>query len=343
MTTGFYADVAVLIVGFRNPSDVVACLHALSQAASEPSFDVFICENGGALWYNRLLGALVEEPGPCCEADGWVMPSIAANSLTEARRLRLRGRSSNVFVGCASRNLGYAGGINAWLRELQEVPGWKGVWILNPDTEPEPLALAALVERANKSRKGMIGSTILDVDKHDEVHCRGGLHWQRLTARTTVIGYGEQRNALHNLSAIEAALDSPSGASTYVTRPCFEKIGLMDESYFLFFEDLDWGVRAKVCGLGYASESIVWHKRGTTTGSAKALDAVPRLSVYLQHRNGIIFVRRHCPWILPIRIFVSCLYAVEFLLASAPVNSLAAIRGLLAGLNGEVGEPSRYL
>ena len=70
MTTDFYADVAVLIVGFRNPSDVVACLHALSQTASEPSFDVFICENGGALWYNRLLGALVEDPGPCCEADG---------------------------------------------------------------------------------------------------------------------------------------------------------------------------------------------------------------------------------------------------------------------------------
>ena len=197
MTTDFYADVAVLIVGFRNPSDVVACLHALSQTASEPSFDVFICENGGPLWYNRLLGALVEDPGPCCEADGWVMPSIAANSLTEARRLRLRGRSSNVFVGCASRNLGYAGGINAWLRELQGVPRWKGVWILNPDTEPEPLALTALVERANKSRKGMIGSTILDVDKHDEVHCRGGLHWQKLTARTTVMGYGEQRSALH--------------------------------------------------------------------------------------------------------------------------------------------------
>ena len=54
--------------------------------------------------------------------------------------------------GCGSdappRTLGYAGGINAWLAPLLELGGWKGAWILNPDTTPEAHALAALVMRA---------------------------------------------------------------------------------------------------------------------------------------------------------------------------------------------------
>ena len=128
----------------------------------------------------------------------------------------------------------------------------------------------------------------------------------------------------------------------YVTRPCLEKIGPMDESYFLFFEDLDWGLRAKACGLGYASASIVRHQRGTTTGTAKSLATIPRLSVYLEHRNGIHFVCRHFPWTLPVRVTVSCLFAIRFLMHRAPKNFMAALKGLLAGLKGEVGRPAKY-
>ena len=81
-----------------------------------------------------------------------------------------------MWIGCATGNLGYAGGINAWLHQLQSLSDWKGVWVLNPDTEPEAYALAALVERAETGRKGMVSTTILDVERPDEVRYRGGLH-----------------------------------------------------------------------------------------------------------------------------------------------------------------------
>jgi GT2 family glycosyltransferase len=332
------ADVAVLIVGFRNPLDLTTCLTALSLATLEPAFDVFICENGGMHSYQTLLHKLLDAQGPCQLTDG---PKISSSGFTETQRLRFRTRPSNVWVGCASGNLGYAGGVNAWLYQLKSLSGWKGIWVLNPDTEPETYALAALVERAETGGKGMVGSTILDVGR-DEVRCRGGLHWQRFAARTIAIGLGEHLSAPHDLSAIEAAMDGPSGASMYVTRQCLEKVGPMDESYFLFFEDLDWGLRAKSCGLGYASASVVGHKRGTTTGSAKSLATMPRLSIYLEHRNGIHFTCKHFPWTLPIRIFISFLYAVRFLICGAPQNFSATLNGVLAGLRGEVGRPTKY-
>ena len=343
MITERIADVATVIVGFHNSADVVACLTALSDAVAEPSFDIFICENGGLNSYRQLLQELLAPQGPCQHANkSTISAAMNCGRFIDIQSLRLRKRRSNVWIGCATGNLGYAGGINAWLHQLQAVAGWKGVWVLNPDTEPEACALAALVERAETGRKGMVGSTILDVERPDEVRCRGGLHWQRLAARTIAIGLGEPLDAPYDLSAIEDAMDSPSGASMYVTRKCIEKIGPMSESYFLFFEDLDWGLRAKSFGLGYASKSIVWHKRGTTTGSAMTLAEMPRLSTYLEYRNGIHFVCRHFPLTLPLRVVVSFLYSVRFLIHRAPRNFIATLEGVFAGLRGEVGRPTKY-
>ncbi|WP_218578738.1 glycosyltransferase family 2 protein [Vineibacter terrae] len=339
MTADRIADVAVLIVGFRNPADILNCLTGLSKAAIAPGFDVFICENGGQTAYERLARDLIDR-GLCVAANDEPGPfDIGTSRLTDIEQLQLTARPSRVWIGCAAENLGYAGGINAWLAPLLKLSGWRGVWILNPDTKPEAHALTALVERAEAGGKGMVGSTIVDEDRPEHVRFRGGLRWQRLAPRSVPIGLGDHLGAPHDLLSIEDAMDSPSGASMYVTRACVEAIGLMDERYFLFFEDLDWGMRAKRFGLGYASASIVSHGRGTTTGSARTAAAIPKLTVYLQHRNGVHFVRRFFPWGLPARIAVSLLYAVRFLIRRAPGNFIAVIKGVLAGLKGEVGRP----
>lgn len=323
------AEVAVVIVGFRNPADIVDCLTAISSASLAPNFDVFICENGGPPFYRRLVEELAGSEALCTVVGDLPAPSLSTTRFVEVMRFRFRNRPSNIWVGCAADNLGYAGGINAWTQPLLKALDWKGLWILNPDTVPREDALAALVERAEVGGKGMVGSTILDLEEPVRVRFRGGLHWQRLASRGVSIGLNERLDAPHDLSEIEDAMDSPSGASMYVTRRCIETIGLMDESYFLFFEDLDWGVRAKPTGLGYASKSIVAHKRGTATGSARGLAAMPKLSVYLQQRNGIHFVRKHFPWSLPLQIVTSCLYAARFLRSGATSNLSLRSRGYL--------------
>jgi N-acetylglucosaminyl-diphospho-decaprenol L-rhamnosyltransferase len=339
MISSYVPEYAVLIVGFRNSLDICGCLAALSKASVETQFDVFICENGGGAAYRNLIRELACANGPC-GSDKQDNEDADRFGFPELKRLSLRGRQSSVWVGCASENLGYAGGINAWLRPLLRTAGWKGVWILNPDTEPYPDALKELVGRAVAGDKAMVGSTILDDDQADIVRFRGGLRWERFAARSVAIGLGDSLRASHDLAAIEASMDSPSGASMYVTRSCLEKIGLPDEKYFLFFEDLDWGLKAKSLGLGYASASIVAHKGGTTTGSSLRSGSLSRLSVYLQHRNAIHFVRKHFPLTLPLRVFVSLLYAFRFLLRQAPQNSLAALEGIFAGLKGETGRPA---
>jgi GT2 family glycosyltransferase len=334
------ATVAIVIVGFRNSADIKRCLHAVRRTAGAPSFDVFICENGGTASYHSLVTDLLAADGPCMAPRQGGCGAWETSRLGQVERLELRTRRATVWVGCAADNLGYAGGINAWLSQLLEVRDWTGVWILNPDTEPAPSALAALIRYADITGKGMIGSTILDAGQTDRVRIRGGIHWQRLLGRCVSLGRDDPMQAVHDLKTIESTMDSPSGCSMYITRQCIERIGLMDERYFLFFEDLDWGMRAKPCGLGYASDSHVEHQRGTTTGSARTLSAIPKLSVYLEHRNSVHFVRRYFAWSLPIRIAASLLYSFRFLIAGAPHNCAAALQGLAAGLKGEVGRPT---
>ncbi|MCW2283323.1 GT2 family glycosyltransferase [Rhodoblastus acidophilus] len=329
------ADTVVVIVGYNNCEDILQCLAALSRAATAPRFDVFICENGGRAAYERLVESLID--AELCRASVKV---DSAPPFVAAQRMALRGRSTTLLIGCANDNLGYAGGVNAWLRPLMRQEGWKGVWILNPDAEPAPDALGALVARAETGGKSMVGSTILENGDGERVRFRGGLQWRRLSARSVAIGLGERLDAPIDLAAIEQAMESPSGASMYVTRRCIEQIGLMDDSYFLFFEDLDWGARAKKLGLGYAPTSVVAHKRGTTTGSAGRSAALSRLAVYLQHRNAIHFARRHHPWSVPARIALSALFALRFLLHRAPGASAATLAGLAAGLRGETGAPA---
>jgi len=340
VTTKCIPPVAVIIVGFRNPSDIIDCLFALSNEAPDPSFDVLICENGGTLSFRRLVDELLSVEGPCEATDDPVCsPAVFCPRFSDIRRLQLRGRASVVWVACASENLGYAGGINVCLEALNTFSGWNGVWILNPDTQPQRGALAALLARAHAGNKGMVGSTILSPESVNKIHCRGGLHWQKWIPRTISLGHGDPINGPHHLAAIEAQMDCPSGASMYITRECLKRIGPMDESYFLFFEDLDWGLRAKPCGLGYASNSIVAHKRGTTTGSARQAAMIPQISVYLQHRNAIHFVRKHYPWTLPMCVFLLLLYAVQYWVRGARRNFRVALKGILAGLKGEIGRP----
>lgn len=333
--------VAILIVGFRNPQDVQACVSALAHSSADPLFDVFICENGGSQAFHEICDALLDPRGPCQALDNRLPDPVAPPSgrFVKLECLALKHRASRVWIGCASQNLGYAGGINAWIERLLPLSDFQGFWIVNPDAVPEPAALRALVERSLVGKKGMVGSTIVTPDRPEYVYCRAGHSWRKLRTSLALLGLGHPLSAPIDLPAIEASLDSISGASMYVTRACVQEIGLMDERFFLYYEDADWSARAKKHGLGYAPDSIVPHRGGTTIGSAQLHAQRSRLSAYLESRNHLHFVRKHWPGYYLMALSFGCLHAVLYLLGS-PTNAKAAVQGMLAAIKGETGQPA---
>jgi hypothetical protein len=331
------SEVPIIIVGFGHSEDILECLSGIGTQRRCPKFEVFICENGGPTAFDALEKALSEESGPCQGGVESLEP--ASNDFVRVRRLRLARGQTPITIGQARENFGFAGGANAWVRPLLAEPGWTAVWILNPDTCPEPDALAELVDYATKRGKGMVGSRLMIPGRSDIASSRG-LKWDRLRARLTGVDVFAPVSPDPDPENVERRMDSPTGASMYVTRDCIEQIGLMDESFFLYWEEVDWGVRAKVaCGIGYAHRSVVPHIGGTSTGGVGKRAKRSAAAVYLGNRNKLHFVRRHHPDWFAWTVVVSFLRTGEYLLVGSTRNFAAAIKGLIAGLRGEQGRP----
>jgi N-acetylglucosaminyl-diphospho-decaprenol L-rhamnosyltransferase len=332
--------IPIVIIGFRNASDVTECLSALARARRDPAFSIHICENGGRASYDALIRALSAPTGPC--AGPVVAAPDAGTAFETACRLKLAG-DIDVTIGLAHDNLGYAGGINACIEPLLRQPGWEGLWVLNPDTAPEPDALAELLAHARKFNKGMVGSRIMTPSEPDQVGSRG-LRWNLWQARTIGVDKHASAAVEPDRLDIEARIDSPHGASFYVTRGCIDRIGLMEEGYFLYFEDLEWGLRAKAaCGVGYAFRSVVPHLGGTTIGSGSGRKNRSELAVYLDYRNRLLFVRRNYPGWLPWSMLVDLAWSLEFVAIRSMRNFKAALAGWAAGVRGETGRPDALM
>ena len=98
------------------------------------------------------------------------------------------------------------------------------------------------------------------------------------------------------VSAAKLALDN--GAIPFVSdyssnKDVLEKVGLLDEKLFLYYEDTNWSIRVKQAGFKaiYNPKSIIWHKNaGSTKGSGSDIQ------IYYQTRNRIHFGLKHAPF-----------------------------------------------
>ena len=250
-----------MIVGYRNPGDIVRCLAALEKS-SYRDFQVVICENGGDAAFAALQSKF---------------PPI------------LRGGQVVTFLK-AARNRGYASGINIAMAYACNADAW---WILNPDTEPSAGAMAALVARIALGYDAVSGPIYFPTG---EIQCFGGV-WQSWRARAVVMGYREPSTTKLDVEFIERTQNFLSGGSMFVNWAFATAVGPMDERYFLYCEEIDWFLRAARCGirLGFAPDAVVIHYMGTTTGYAKSLKERSGRSVWLDERNKMLLTRRFFP------------------------------------------------
>lgn len=329
--------VATIIVGYKNANDIIECLAALDRQIFCGQNHIFIVENGGAAAYDQLVDRLDKLPYLRREAPAVISTRRGETSLHVQTTVFTTEKDNNlVHVALARENLGYGAGINSWLLGLQTEGDWDGYWILNPDTAPLPDALDELVAVVAKSGKGMAPSLIVGMDDPAAVHA-AGIRWSDLRCAVMLVGSGTRQPIP---MAVQIAMDSPSGCSLYVTRDCVARIGPLPEDYFLYYEDIEWGMRAKAAQMLVSCvTSIVPHKHGTTIGSAVRRADRSSLSVYLAMRNRIIFVRRIRPLLLPWAILRSLMAVTEYLLAGSPRNARAAADGFIAALKGEKYRP----
>ena len=300
-------SVAVAIVGYRNPDDLVRCIAAL-QASTYQDYQVVICENGGEAAYQALQRCL-----PTTLRGGQPLQLIQAPD-----------------------NLGFAGGVNVCLAATPDADAW---WVLNPDTEPYPETMARLVARLAAGDCEAVGSTLhLPSGK---VQSHGG-RWESWLARAISIDHGSDLGIKPDPAAIERRQNYLNGASMLVSRRFLEATGPMREDYFLYCEEVEWCLRARRAGmrLGFAADALILHHQGTTTGNSRALNKRPRMPVFLNERNKILLTRDLYPAALPVVALSSVtVCAVRYARRGAWRQLSHALAGWRAGLRNERGPP----
>jgi GT2 family glycosyltransferase len=101
------------------------------------------------------------------------------------------------------------------------------------------------------------------------------------------------------VTEVERETDYVCGVSVLATRRFLEEVGLMEESYFLYFEELDWAVRGAAFARVYAHDSVVYHREGRSTGASTDWRKKSELSDYYTLRSRLLFTRRFFPSALP--------------------------------------------
>jgi GT2 family glycosyltransferase len=262
--------VAVILVNWNGWQDTIECLASL-QKLNYPDFKIFVVDNG--------------------------------STDNSAARLRER-RFGRVEVIETGQNLGFAGGNNVGLRKALE-GNFQYFWLLNNDTTVDPDALRRLVERLQaKPGAGICGSTILYYDRPAIIWAQGG-QFNRWYAEGRHLGINKKfdPNKLAAYQKLERKLDYVVGASMLVSRPFLNDIGLMNEEYFIFFEEMDWSRRARGrYSLAYAPASLVYHKVSSSI-ERKAGDKPQRFNVVADQygtRNRLKFTLKYFPYALPV-------------------------------------------
>lgn len=251
---------AIIIVNFRTPELTADCLRSLADQIESQPTQVVVVDNHSGDDSVRYLGETIED-------NSW---------------------QSWVTLLPQSLNRGYAAGNNAALRPLLESEHPPDVvWLLNPDCIVEPDSLSALLGfLRTHPEAALAGSRLLDRDGEPQ---RSAFRFHTLLSelddalRWRVVSRLAQSHVVAPPAPDRACrTDWVAGASLIVRREVFERIGLLDEGYFLYFEDVDFCLRARRAGFEcwYAPESRVIHLVGSSTGVTDPSKATARRPSY---------------------------------------------------------------
>lgn len=289
--------VCAIVVNWNGWRDTIECVRSLLAVQSHP-LSIVICDNGsGDGSFARLVEGLGRDSGVQAQSLAPSGPAVEALSFAPWSGAAANLRSLDVLR--LPRNLGYAGGLNAGIAWGRKRFGARTFWLLNNDVRVDPQALAGLIAaRDAVADAGLCGSVLLEWDPPHDVQAVGGIyrkalgvgwHLRRLPSRP---GPGN--------SCIE--IDYPVGASLLVGQDYLERVGPMDDSYFLYYEEMDWVERGRRAGLRpvVALGSRVFHKEGASTGSHGGVRRKSLLSEHYGVVNRLRITRRFWPALLPL-------------------------------------------
>ncbi len=260
-------SVCVIVLNWRGWKDTLACLESLSRLYPVKPTTIIVCDNGSQDDSIKRIFNWAQQ--------NYISIDTLENELILAKTLewsKVNNSPIPSFVIIQTgANRGFSGGNNFGIRYALKKQCYEYLWLLNNDTAVHRESLLYLYQYGcNNPRVALIGSTIVNYDDHHIVQCAGGCYYfPILTIFKNTLG--GKKLSLVMQSSEKVKLDYIYGASMFIRASAVNEVGLLNEDYFLFYEELDYTKRLQQQGyeIGWCKKSLVYHKGGASVGNRK--------------------------------------------------------------------------
>ncbi len=287
--------VYIILVNYNGAQDTLACVESL-MAVEEPAFRIVVVDNGST--------------DDSCEI------------------LKRENQKRYIFLQ-ADTNEGFAAGNNVGIRyAMQE--GASFVVLLNNDTIVEPDFLHELVKACGRDRNRVSTCRIFYEKDRESVWYAGGAYNLK-NGRTEHFHFGEK----------DGTEDFRTRRVTFISGCCMclpvdvlEKVGLLDEEYFLYEEDTDYCIRLRRVGvaMAYTPRGIIFHKVSASANQKS------ELSQYYLLRNKYLLIRKQYQGAERVQPFVYATLQFLWRCIKGEYSFRIWARAFAAGMRGETGK-----
>ena len=295
----------IILLNWNGWKDTIECLESVFRLSCQ-NFGVVVCDNDSAdgslekikRWaMGELMAESVNPQLSYLSSPPFPKPIPYLELTREQAKAGTVSCDAPLILIQNGANLGFAAGNNVGLRYALSDPECQLFWMLNNDTVVEPCALSAMIRLIKRQPAiGLCGSLNLSYYKPEEVQAQGGKTYFCWTASART----PRPRTVKTLDPVPTRIDFVNGASMLASRDFLETVGLMEEAYFLYFEELDWAMRAKgKFALGYARDSVIYHKEGAAIGSSPDRTKRSMVSDKYLTRSRVMFTKKFFPWALP--------------------------------------------
>lgn len=249
--------ISIIIINWENFNDTIECLNSLKKLI-KPS--------------NTIVEIILVDNGSKNE------------SCIKIKEYLENYNYYHVFFIQEKQNKGFAYGNNVAIKYLTNNHS-DFVWLLNNDTEVDQYALVELYKTFIEEKNvGIVGSRInYFFDKKTIWYISGRIN--------SYLGISKHENLKH-IPERSFTTDYVTGCSLFTSVEKINNVGLMDESYFLYYEETDWNIKFKnqKYNILVNPKSIVYHKVGSASGGMK--NPNPILDYY-DLRNSLFFAKKN--------------------------------------------------
>lgn len=306
----------IVLVNYKNYLDTIECLESVLRSNIADYQIVVVDNNSGndslrhiVDWAENTNSVQVKpiEPLSYLFSTSLIKPIPYALYDKDFSEFTSIGDSGCKLVLIQSKvNLGFSGGNNVAITCALKKNCFDYFWLLNNDTVVEPDTLTNLTAKADKykaefKKVGIMGCKLFRYSAPDSFQAIGGTYNKRL-ALMRHIGAFQKDNGQFDIEETVAKMDYVIGASMFIPAGFISDVGLLDEQYFLYYEEIDWVIRGKSKGwaIGFCWDAKVYHKEGAATGSSRFNGNATKLSDYFSIRNRILITRKFYKRYLPL-------------------------------------------